>query len=85
MEKEFSTLKREKSGQKGENFNQMYRVIMMFKAWFRGTHHSVTAPQPYINEYTFRFNRHKMTGGIFENLVVRILSEQPYPYRVFIY
>ncbi|EON78050.1 hypothetical protein ADIS_1470 [Lunatimonas lonarensis] len=58
---------------------------MMFKAWVRGTYHSVVALRPYINEYTYRFNRHKMKEGIFENLVVRMLTQPPYPYKAFIY
>ena len=60
MEAHFPKLVREKSGKKGENFKQMCRVIMMFKAWPRGTYHLVINLQPYINEYTYRFNRHKM-------------------------
>jgi len=83
MEKEFPNLVREKSGKKGENFGAMHRVIMMFKAWVRGTHHSVVALQPYINEYTYRFNRHKMKEGIFENLVVRMQAQPPTPTKPF--
>ncbi|MEX2566509.1 MAG: IS1595 family transposase [Cyclobacteriaceae bacterium] len=84
MESHFPNLVREKSGKKGENFKQMHRVIMMFKSWLRGTHHSVMYLQPYINEYTYRFNRHKMKEGIFENLMNRMMSKPPYPYKEFI-
>ena len=41
----------------------------MFKAWLRGTHHSVKNLQLYINEYTYRYYRHKMKEGIFENIM----------------
>ena len=41
METHFPKMTREKSEKKGENFKQMHRVIMMFKAWLRGTQHSV--------------------------------------------
>lgn len=85
MEAHFPKLTREKSGKKGENFKQMHRVIMMFKAWLRGTHHSVMNLQPYINEYTYRFNRHKMKEGLFENLMQRMVAKPPYPYKKFIY
>jgi hypothetical protein len=85
METHFPKMTREKSGKKGENFKQMHRVIMMFKAWLRGTHHSVMNLQPYINEYTYRFNRHKMGEDIFENLVQRMVARPPYPYKEFIY
>ncbi|EON77799.1 ISSod11, transposase [Lunatimonas lonarensis] len=84
MENEFPNPVREKSGKKGENFGAMHRVIRMFKAWVRGTHHSVVALQPYINEYTYRLNRQLMNEVVFENLVVRILAQVPYPYKVFI-
>lgn len=84
MEEHFPKLVREKSGKKGENFKQMHRVIMMFKAWLRGTHHAVRNLQPYINEYTYRYNRHKMKEGIFENLMQRMVEKPPYPYKSFI-
>ncbi len=84
MEVHFPKLSREKSGKKGENFKHMHRVIMMFKVGLRGTHHSVMNLQPYINEYTYRFNRQKMKEGIFENLMNRIVVKPPYPYKEFI-
>lgn len=85
MEEYFPKLVREKSGKKGANFKQLHRVVMMFKAWLRGTHHSVMNLQPYIDEYTYRFNRHKMKEGIFENLLTRMVEKPPYPYKMFIY
>jgi hypothetical protein len=83
VESYFPNLVREKSGKKGENFKLMHRVIMMFKSWLRGTHHSVRYLQPYINEYTYRFNRHQMKEGIFENLMRRMVDKPPYPYKEF--
>ncbi|MXV16551.1 hypothetical protein GS398_14690 [Pedobacter sp. HMF7056] len=65
----FRRLEQEKSEKKGKNFRLLHRCIMMFKAWLRGTHHSVSLLQAYINEYTWRFNRHSMKEGIFENLI----------------
>ncbi|WP_339678632.1 transposase [Cyclobacterium marinum] len=85
METHFPKMTREKSEKKGENFKQMHRVIMMFKAWLRGTQHSVMTLQPYINEYTYRFNRHKMSQGIFENLIRSMMAKPPYLYKEFIY
>ncbi|MEX0882238.1 MAG: transposase, partial [Cyclobacteriaceae bacterium] len=84
MEAHFPKLVREKSGKKGANFKQMHRVIMMFKAWLRGTHHSFRNLQPYINEYTYRYNRHKMKEGIFENLMQRMVAKPSYPHKAFI-
>lgn len=84
LEEEFPNLKREKSQKKGKNFVQLHRSIMMFKAWLRGTHHSVRYLQSYINEYTYRFNRHNMKEGIFENLIKRMVLKAPYPYKLII-
>ncbi|MFC4871154.1 transposase [Negadavirga shengliensis] len=64
IETHFPKLVREKSGKNWENFKQMHRVIMMFKAWLRGTPYSVMNLQPYINEYTYRFNCHKMKESL---------------------
>lgn len=84
MEKEFPKLVREKSEKKGKNFPQLHRSIMMFKAWLRGVHHSVRHLQAYIDEYTYRFNRHKMKEGIFENLIKRMVAKPPHTYKMII-
>jgi len=84
LEKDFPNLKQEKSEKKGKNFPEMHRTIMMFKAWLRGIHHSVRNLQAYINEYTYRFNRHFMTDGIFENLMLRMVKAKPFPYKMII-
>ena len=84
MEKEFPNITREKSEKKGNNFAEIHRCIMMFKAWLRGAHHSVKHLQSYINEYTYRFNRHKMKEGIFENLLTRMIEKPPYTYKMII-
>lgn len=84
MQEHFKKLKQEKSEKKGKNFSELHRVIMMFKAWLRGMHHSVKNLQAYLNEYTYRFNRHFMTEGIFENLMIRMVNAEPFPYKMFI-
>ena len=84
LESDFPKLTREKSEKKGMNFPQLHRSIMMFKAWLRGVHHSVHYLQAYIDEYTYRFNRHKMKEGIFENLMKRMMSKTPYTYKMII-
>lgn len=75
VESHFPYLAREKSGKKEKNFKLMHRVIMMFKSWLIGTHHSVWHLQPYINEYTYRFNRHQMKEGIFGDLMRRMVDK----------
>jgi len=82
LEKEFPNIIREKSEKKGKNFLQLHRSIMMFKAWLRGVHHSVEYLQSYINEYTYRYNRHKMKEGIFENLMRRMIEKPPHTYKM---
>ena len=63
--RDLSNLKQIPSGKKGENFPDMHRSIMLFKAWLRGTHHAVDHLQAYLDEYTYRFNRSMMKVGIF--------------------
>ena len=69
----------------GKNFDELHRCIMMIKAWIRGTHHSVKHLQSYLNEYCYRFNRHLMKLGIFENLMSRMMKHPPTPYSVIQY
>jgi len=82
MESEFPGLVKVKSEKKGMNFKEMHRTIMMFKAWLRGVHHSVKNLQAYVDEYCYRFNRHLMKTGIFENLMIRMVEKGPYPYQL---
>ena len=81
LEKDFPKLQHVKSVKKGKNFPEIHRTIMMFKAWLRGVHHSVKYLQAYVDEYTYRSNRHFMTDGIFENLMLRMVKSEPCPYR----
>lgn len=76
---QYPHLKQEKSKKKGANFNDMHRVIMMFKAWLRGIHHSVMYLQDYLDEYTYRFNRSFMKENIFDNLIKRAVNLAPVP------
>jgi len=80
----YPKLKQEKSQKKGKNFKQLHRTIMMFKAWMRGVHHSVRHLQAYLDEYTYRFNRHKMKEEIFENLMTRMVKANPFTYKMII-
>lgn len=80
--KDFANMIRVKSGKKGKNFPDLHRVIMGFKGWLRGVHHHVNNLQAYIDEYTYRFNRHRMKEGIFENIICRMVKAEPYPQKV---
>ena len=77
LEKEFPHIVREKLEKKEKNFADLHWCIMMFKAWLTGVHHSVKYLQSYLDEYTYRFHRHKMKEGIFENLMARIVEKPP--------
>lgn len=81
LDKEFENMSHIKSGKKGENFPELHRVIMNFKAWLKGLHHHVEDLQDYINEYTYRFNRSFMKGNIFDNLMKKISNTPPCPYK----
>ena len=83
LKQQFKYLRQEPSGKKGKSFPDLHRVIMSFKGWLRGVHHHVERLQAYVDEYTYRFNRSFMKGDIFDNLLLRMLSAQPYPYKMF--
>ena len=80
MKNEYKNLIQVESN-KGTNFNTMHRFIMNFKSWLRGIHHSVSSLQDYINEYTYRFNRHYMQKNIFDNLLLRMIKHEPVQYE----
>jgi hypothetical protein len=70
------------SGQKGNNFGDMHRVIMMIKAWLRGVHHSVKHLQEYLDAYTYRYNRNFMKKEIFNNLMIKMVMHKPCPQKL---
>jgi len=78
LKKDFKNLTQLASGEKGGNFPEIHRAIMIFKSWLRGIYHSVNDLQSYIDEYTYRFNRHFMKASIFHNLILRMINEKPY-------
>lgn len=84
LDKDYKHLRHIKSGKKGENFPELQRVIMNFKAWLKGIHHHVKDLQKYINEYTYRFNRSFMKGNIFENTMARMVNARPCSYMMII-
>ena len=81
LQKEFKNLSRIPSGKKGTNFPDLHRVIMNLKGWLRGMHHHVDDLQAYLDEYCYRFNRRFMKGGIFDNLMLRMINCPPCPIK----
>ena len=78
LKSDFENLIQISSGEKGGNFPEIHRAIMLFKAWLRGIHHRVTDLQAYIDEYTYRFNRHFTNSSIFDNLIICMINAKPY-------
>lgn len=83
LKKDFANLHQEQSGKKGENFPDLHRVIMGFKGWLRGMHHQVDRLQAYLDEYCYRYNRSTMKGGVFDNLLLRMVKAKPFPYKFY--
>lgn len=81
LKKEFVNLEQVPSGNKGENFPDLHRVIMGFKGWLRGIHHHTEYLQAYVDEYTYRFNRNFMKEKIFDNLMRRMVNGSPCTYK----
>jgi len=50
---------------------------MGLKSWLRGIHGSVRDLQPYLDEYTYKFNRHKPKGNIFNLILKRMVNFPP--------
>lgn len=84
LKKDFENITHVSSGKKGQEFPELHRVIMGFKSWLRGVHHSVRDLQEYLNEYTYRFNRSFMKENIFDNLLGRMIATNPCPYKFII-
>ncbi len=79
LKKTYKKIKQVKS-KGGKNFDALHRFIMNFKAWLRGVFGSVRDLQPYLDEYVFKFNRHKMKGHIFNILLKRMANYPPRTY-----
>ena len=58
------------------NFRVMHRGIQQLKSWIRGIHHSVDKKylQAYLDEFCYRINRSIHKDGIFDNLMMRMIS-----------
>jgi transposase-like protein len=74
----FDNFEQLSTGDKGGNFPEIHRAIMMFKSWLRGIYHNVNDLQTYLDEYTYRFNRHLLKSSVFDNLIIRMVKAKPY-------
>ena len=66
--------------QKGRNFLTFHRFVLGFKSWLRGIHHYVRDLAAYVEEYTYRFNRHWMQAEVFDELLISAVQHPPAPY-----
>jgi hypothetical protein len=72
------------ASKKGQTFPEMHKQIMLFKNWLRGIHHkcSPTHLHAYLDEYKYRFNKRNMRKWIFNDLVQRLMDNEPRPQTV---
>jgi transposase-like protein len=62
----------------------IHRVFGNLKTWLRGTHHGVSDKylQAFLDEFTFRFNRHHMPMAAFRTLVGLGARQTPTTYNM---
>jgi len=80
ISQDYPNLVQEKS-EKGKNFKKLHRQVMMIKGWLRGTYHHCLHLQHYLDEHSYRFNRLKTIGTIFNNLIKKMIKANPVTYN----
>lgn len=70
--------------EKGANFDELHKQIMLFKNWIRGIHHKCSKKHlhAYLDEYKYRFNKRNMRQWLFNDIVGRLMHHEPRPYHV---
>ena len=60
----------------------MHRVFGNLKTWLRGTFHGVSQKHltRYLDEFTYRFDRHWREGVLFGFVLKRAAQSEPLPY-----
>ena len=78
LKSEYPLLEQVKSD-KGRGLPELHNHIMNLKGWLRGIHHHCSKEhlQGYLDEYHYRCNRRSHTGGIFDNLIKRMVENAP--------
>lgn len=62
------------------NFRLFHRQVMMLKAWLRGIHHKVEFIQPYLDEFTWRFNN-RFSLSMFNLLLSSMINQNHIPIK----
>ena len=58
---------------------------MMLKSYLRGVHHSVVRLQGYLDEYVYRYNNRFLGGYMLEDLLGKMVLEDPTTYKQLLY
>ena len=68
----------------GQSLEELYKQIMQFKNWLRGTQHKYSAQHlfAYTDEYVFRFNRRNNRKAIFHKVQDKMMNQIPHSYPV---
>ncbi|KXK16403.1 MAG: ISXO2-like transposase domain protein, partial [Candidatus Parvibacillus calidus] len=54
-----------------------HRVVTNMINWLYARHGHVTYLQDYLNEYCYRYNRHRMKGEILDDIISRMVRHRP--------
>ena len=54
-----------------------HRVVTTMLNWLYARHGYVTYIQDYLNEYCYRYNRHRMKGEILDDIITRMVRHEP--------
>ncbi|MCO6472007.1 MAG: hypothetical protein WA008_03780, partial [Saprospiraceae bacterium] len=57
------------------------RVVRNMLNWLYARHGYVTYLQDYLNEYCYRYNRHRMKGEILDDIITRMVRHKPMTQR----
>jgi hypothetical protein len=78
LKNDYSRLEQVKSD-KGKGLPEIHNHIMNLKSWLRGIHHHCSEQrlQGYLNEYHYRNNHRGNMEGIFDNLIKRMVKNEP--------
>lgn len=65
----------------GSNFESLHKIIMNFKSWLRGIHHSVSNFHfgRYLTEFVFRHNHRNYEKGIFHSIICNFMWSKNKP------
>ncbi|HNI93001.1 MAG TPA: hypothetical protein PLA95_06725, partial [Saprospiraceae bacterium] len=61
-----------------------HRVVTNMINWLYARHGHVTYLQDYLNEYCYRYSRHRMKGEILDDIISRMVRHRPMSEKRFI-